>query len=105
MAPARPACSSSPRRPINGASVLQDFGSTYGSGTATHSLTLYRHASGALVFGAGTIQWSWGLDANHDRDASTPNVAMQQATVNLLADMGVAAGKPAVGTGSGLAIR
>jgi hypothetical protein len=39
------------------------------------------------VFGAGTIQWSWGLDANHDRNPSTPSVAMQQATVNLLADM------------------
>ena len=24
-------------------------------------------ASGALVFGAGTVQWSWGLDGNHDR--------------------------------------
>ena len=23
--------------------------------------------SGALVFGAGTVQWSWGLDAVHDR--------------------------------------
>ena len=25
------------------------------------------HASGALVFGAGTVQWSWGLDSHHDR--------------------------------------
>ena len=38
---------------------------------ATHSLTLYRAASGALVFGAGTVQWSWGLDANHDRGGAT----------------------------------
>jgi hypothetical protein len=30
------------------------------NGTATHHLTLYRAASGALVFGAGTVQWSWG---------------------------------------------
>ena len=59
------------------------------TGTATHALTLYRHASGALVFGAGTVQWSWGLDSNHDRDASTPDTRMRQATVNLLADMGV----------------
>ena len=28
----------------------------FDSGTATHPLTLYRHASGALVFGAGTVQ-------------------------------------------------
>jgi len=66
---------------------LQDNGSTYGSGTATHALTLYRHSSGALVFGAGTVQWSWGLDGNHDRGGSTPDLAMQQATVNLFADM------------------
>ena len=67
---------------------LLDYGSTYGPGTATHSLTLYRAPSGALVFGAGTIQWSWGLDGTHDRGGSTPDPRMQQATVNLLADMG-----------------
>ena len=70
------------------APVLQDFGSTYSSGTATHSLTLYRHSSGALVFGAGTIQWTWGLDATHDRAGTPADVRMQQATLNLLADMG-----------------
>jgi len=53
-----------------------------------HYLSLYRHSSGALVFGAGTIQWSWGLDGNHDRGWTTPDPNMQQATVNLLADMG-----------------
>src|SRR6202011_3077950 len=47
-------------------SYLQDYGSTFGPGIATHSLTLYRHGSGALVFGAGTIHWSWGLDRTHD---------------------------------------
>ena len=72
----------------SGVQVLQDYGSTYGSGTATHHLTLYRAPSGALVFGAGTIQWSWGLDGNHDRGGSTPDPRMQQATVNVLADMG-----------------
>lgn len=69
--------------------VLQDYGSTYGSGTLTHNLTLYKHASGALVFGAGTVQWPWGLDAEHDRGDSPADVRMQQATVNLFADMGV----------------
>ena len=71
----------------SGLNVLQDNGSTYGDGGATHSLTLYRAPSGALVFGAGTVQWAWGLDANHDRDTSTADPRMQQATVNLLADM------------------
>ena len=52
---------------VSGVEYLQDYGSTYASGTANHALTLYRHASGALVFGAGTVQWSWGLDGNHDR--------------------------------------
>ena len=74
---------------VNVPQRILDHGSTYGPGTATHRLTLYRQASGALVFGAGTVQWSWGLDGNHDRGASTPDPSMQQATVNLFADMGV----------------
>ena len=72
---------------------VQDMGSTYLPGTATHHLSLYRHASGALVFGAGTVQWVWGLDTNHDTDSdfgsSSPDPNMRQATLNLLADMGV----------------
>ena len=74
---------------VSGVDYLQDHGSTYASGTANHALTLYRHASGALVFGAGTVQWSWGLDSNHDRGSAAPSLPMQQATVNLFADMGV----------------
>jgi hypothetical protein len=69
--------------------VLLDQGSNYGSGNATHHITLYRAPSGALVFGAGTVQWSWGLDSNHDRGAAAADPAMRQATVNLFADMGV----------------
>ncbi len=74
---------------VPNAPVLVDYGSTYGTGTVTHSLTLYRHASGARVFGAGTVQWAWGLDANHDRGSTPADARMQQATVNLLADMNV----------------
>ncbi|HEX2698692.1 MAG TPA: N,N-dimethylformamidase beta subunit family domain-containing protein, partial [Acidimicrobiales bacterium] len=66
---------------------LLDFGDTYGNGRATHRLTLYGAPSGALVFGAGTVRWSWGLDEVHDDGSSTADVRMQQATVNLLADM------------------
>ncbi|MEQ1832053.1 MAG: N,N-dimethylformamidase beta subunit family domain-containing protein, partial [Candidatus Eisenbacteria bacterium] len=62
--------------------------STANSGQ-THHLSLYRHTSGALVFGAGTVQWSWGLDATHDRGNEPASLTMQQATVNLFADMGV----------------
>jgi hypothetical protein len=73
----------------SGVSYLQDYGSTYASGNATHSLTLYRHSSGALVFSAGTTQYSWALDNNHDRGSFAIDNKVQQATVNLLADMGV----------------
>lgn len=69
---------------------LRDFGNDVTPGTTTHHMTLYRAPSGALVFGAGTIQYAWGLDNNHD-SAYVPiadaDKRMQQATVNLLADM------------------
>ncbi|MEV0203375.1 DUF4082 domain-containing protein [Nonomuraea sp. NPDC050691] len=68
--------------------VLLDFGSTYGAGTATHHLVLYRQPNGGMVFGAGTIQWPWGLDAVHDRDGAPTDIRIQQATVNLFADFG-----------------
>ena len=64
-----------------------DYGSSTGTGSATHHLSLYRAPSGALVFGSGTVQWSWGLDA--DNNSGKPvDRNMQQATVNLLSDMG-----------------
>ncbi len=82
---------------VAASSVLQDQGSVYAPETVTHNLTLYKHGSGALVFGAGTVQWSWGLDGNHDVEGSTPDLRMQQATVNLFADMGAQPGTPQTG--------
>ncbi|MCF4102193.1 DUF4082 domain-containing protein [Gillisia sp. M10.2A] len=80
----------------------EEFQSSYPSGRIilsktvvdgdVHHLSLYKHESGALVFGAGTVQWSWGLDGDHDRGISAPDQDMQQATVNLFADMGVQPG-------------
>ncbi len=67
--------------------VTVPWGTVVGPGSSTHSITLYRAASGALVFAAGSVQWSWGLDSHHNDSASTPDASMQQATVNLLADM------------------
>ena len=64
------------------------WGSQVAPGVSTHNITLYRAQSGALVFGAGTIQWSYGLDGVHLNGNSIPDRSMQQATVNLLADMG-----------------
>jgi hypothetical protein len=73
--------------------LLLDYGATYGAGVATHHMMFYRAPSGALVFSSGTINWSWGLNSNHDNlfsfESPTPDPNMQQATVNLLADMGV----------------
>jgi hypothetical protein len=81
---------------VSGVEKLQDYGSTYATGNATHHLTLYRDTNGtgkdALVFGAGTVQWSWGLDGNHDRGSGAPSQPMQQATLNLFADMGAQPG-------------
>ena len=72
----------------NSAEDFTDFGGTTQlNSTATHHLTLYRAPSGALVFGAGTVQWAWGLDNGGTSNPTDQN--MQQATVNLFADMGV----------------
>ena len=87
---------------IDNVQLLMDEGSVFDTGTATHHLTMYRTArSNALVFGAGTCQWSWGLDAHHDSETGVPaeranqytirvgvdqhgpDPAVQQATVNL----------------------
>lgn len=76
---------------VDSSNILLDYGNTVGSGSMVHHLTLYRHPSGSLVFSAGTYRWAWGLDNNHDVDTlgQTTDIRMQQATVNLFADMGV----------------
>jgi hypothetical protein len=71
---------------------LLDYGATYGAGLATHHLMMYRAASGALVFGAGTVDWAFALNSNHDDPFAAPpnpDPNVQQATVNLFADMGI----------------
>ncbi|MFC9560133.1 DUF4082 domain-containing protein [Agromyces sp. NPDC056965] len=67
---------------------LQDFGNRVAPGVTEHHVTLYRAKSGALVFSSGSIQWTWGLDQGHDGDGAAADPRMQQAEVNLLADMG-----------------
>ena len=68
------------------AQPFTDYGSQTTTQSTTHHLTLYRAPSGALVFGAGTVQWAWGLDSANP--SGHTDTAMQQATVNLFADMG-----------------
>ncbi|NWF70769.1 MAG: DUF4082 domain-containing protein, partial [Chloroflexi bacterium] len=74
---------------VNVPQRIIDNGSNYAPSTATHNLVMYRHSSGALVFGSGTLQWSWGLDSTHDREFMPTDLRVQQATVNLFADMNV----------------
>ncbi|MGA2455563.1 MAG: DUF4082 domain-containing protein [Solirubrobacteraceae bacterium] len=81
---------------VSGVQAFTDYGTTLSNNsTATHHLTLYRAPSGALVFGAGTVQWSWGLEDSNawdigSTDPGSPPVDpnMQQFTVNLLGEMG-----------------
>ena len=77
----------------NVGTLLLDNGATTGPGTATHSLTLYRDTkSGALIFGAGTVMWSWGLSDQYvpfNGITAPVSTDVQQAMVNLFADMGI----------------
>jgi len=96
---------------VDNVQYLQDQGATFDAGTATHRLTMYRsQGAGGLVFGAGTVQWSWGLDGHHDlvtgldlkmgqncytlrvskdQFVGNGNRDIQQATMNVLSDMDV----------------
>ena len=97
------------RTKVHNTQVIVDHGSMFDSGTATHNLVMYKNQKhGNWVFGAGTVQWSWGLDKYHDQPTGLPNFLengfstrinedlnsspdqnVMQATVNLFTDMGV----------------
>ncbi len=85
---------------VSGLQTFKDYGSTLSENTtATHHLTLYKAPSGALVFGAGTVQWSWGLANINAWESETtepsghaPDPNLEQATVNLLSEMGAQPG-------------
>lgn len=101
-----------------GLGYLQDEGRTYshqvnvntpasppaGQGPEVHAVT-YRASSGAQVFAAGTMQWSFGLGPHFnslgdERTYESPRVedsvqpVIQQATYNILSDMGVTPATP-----------
>ena len=103
-----------------GMGYLQDEGRTYsrqlapdipasppaGQGPEVHAVT-YRASSGAQVFAAGTMQWSFGLGPHFNslgaertyespREEGSVQPVIQQATYNILFDMGV---KPATPNG------
>lgn len=70
--------------------VLTDAGDVYSTGDVTHRLVVHPGGAGAIVFGTGTMNWALGLDpANYyqvGNDNMTP--VIQQATLNMLTDMG-----------------
>jgi N,N-dimethylformamidase beta subunit-like protein len=70
--------------------LLADAGDVYTSGNATHRLVVYPGGNNALVFGTGTINWSFGVDNANTYQTGTDNESLiiQQATVNMFTDMG-----------------
>ena len=71
----------------------QDYG---GNGDLPWGIMLQKYGD-SIVAGFGTCQWSWALDADHARESTTPVVQAQQATLNLLADMGALPTTPTSG--------
>ncbi len=67
--------------------VFDDYGTNVVPATVTHHLSLYKAASGAYVFGAGTVQFAYGLASSNPVGAA-PDPNMEQFTVNLFALMG-----------------
>jgi N,N-dimethylformamidase beta subunit-like, C-terminal/Domain of unknown function (DUF4082)/Bacterial Ig-like domain len=78
--------------PVSG-SILQDAGRVYAPGSAEQNTTLYKAASGAIVFATGTNHWSRGLGLNM-RGVGEPTSVIMQATANVLQDMGVKPASP-----------
>ncbi len=64
--------------------VFNDYGTNVVPATVTHHLSLYKVASGAYVFGAGTVQFTYGL-ASSNPAGTQPDPNMEQFTVNLFA--------------------
>lgn len=71
--------------------LLTDAGDVYdAAGTATHRLVVHPGGNGAMVFGAGTVNWALGLDGanTYQQGSNNTSEVLQQATINLLVDMG-----------------
>lgn len=63
------------------------------TGTFNFGMSLYQAGSGGLVFAAGTWRWPWGLSPQHgSQTAQATDLNIQQATLNLLKDLGVSPG-------------
>ncbi len=78
--------------PVNG-NLIQGNGSHVQPGSTVVHVTKYTAASGALVFASGTNHWNRGLGWDMSGDGE-PNITIQQASVNVLADMGALPATP-----------
>jgi hypothetical protein len=76
--------------------LIQGNGAFTSTGDATQMTTLYRASSGALVFASDTNHWARGLQVNVN-GVGEPSQRIQQATVNVVADMGARPSTPASG--------
>ncbi len=79
--------------PVTGG-LIQGNGAFTTQGDTTATATIYRASSGAYVFSTGTNHWWRGL-AKNQHGQGTPDVRIQQATVNILSDMGATPTTPA----------
>lgn len=73
--------------------VLTDAGDVYGPGTVTHRCVVTPNGpNGGITFGTGTINWALGVDNANTYQQGNDNTAVQiqQATINMLVDMGAA---------------
>lgn len=73
-----------------GGLLLDDAGDVYTNGSATHRLVVKPGGNGSLVFGTGSMNWSFGCDNANTYQIGADNTsgAIQQATINMLTDMG-----------------
>jgi hypothetical protein len=67
---------------------------------AMHNASIYTAPSGAWVFAAGTIEWSWGL-AGGLRAQSVADRTVQRMTANLFERAGLPASSPGATFGAG----
>lgn len=81
--------------PVAG-NVLQDNGRVYATANTLSNATIYTAASGAKVFATGTNNWWRGLALNTHGEGE-PDARIQQATMNVLADMGAVPTTPSAG--------
>jgi hypothetical protein len=77
--------------------LLTDAGRFYMPGNAMAHVVKYLGPKGSLVFATGTNRWNRGLGPNAD-GVGQPVAEIEQATTNVLLDMGVVPPAPGPGT-------